>query len=191
MVRQAGVQAMCLPAAHSTVHTWVQGFDLQPMPDQDLDAACKHLRLLIFPGTKVLHKQLLPALAPMQGPLMTPPWIEEPAGPLAHGQIAVHTSSDAQQVVNAEAATSSFPVLEPRAEASAAATIKAACNDVILPSQTQSEAALMPPSATPAAVVGAAHDTPMTEHRSATDHGQLLDASLASFIHVMFITCSS
>lgn len=79
---------MCLPAAHETVHTWIQGFGLQPMPDHDLDAACKDLRLLIFPGTQVLQKQLLPALPAKQGPLMTPPWAEEAAPPqAAEGQI--------------------------------------------------------------------------------------------------------
>ena len=79
---------MCLPAAHETVHTWIQGFGLQPMPDDDLDAACKDLRLLIFPGTQVLQKQLLPPLPAKQGPLMTPPWAEEAAPPeAAEGQI--------------------------------------------------------------------------------------------------------
>lgn len=81
---------MCLPAAHETVHTWIQGFGLQPMPDDDLDAACKDLRLLIFPGTQVLQKQLLPPLPAKQGPLMTPPWAEEAAPPqAAEGQIPV------------------------------------------------------------------------------------------------------
>ena len=73
---------MCLPAAHETVHTWIQGFGLQPMPDEDFDAACKDLRILIFPGTQVLQKQLLPPLPPKQGPLMTPPWAEEADLPL-------------------------------------------------------------------------------------------------------------
>ncbi len=78
---QAGVRTMCLPAAHETVHTWIHGFGLQPMPDEDLDAACKDLRMLIFPGTQVLQKQLLPPLPPREGPLMTPPWAEEAALP--------------------------------------------------------------------------------------------------------------
>lgn len=61
---QAGVRLMCLPAAHETVQTWIQGFGLSRMPFDDLDAACKELRLLIFPGTQVLQKQLLPPLPP-------------------------------------------------------------------------------------------------------------------------------
>jgi len=81
LLLQAGVRTMCLPAAHETVHTWIQGFGLQPMPDEDLDAACKDLRILIFPGTQVLQKQLLPPLPPKAGPLMTPPWAEETALP--------------------------------------------------------------------------------------------------------------
>lgn len=85
---------MCLPAAYETVHTWIQGFGLQPMPDEDLDAACKDLRLLIFPGTQVLQKQLLPALPAKQGPLMTPPWAEESAAPVAgEGQDAAHLTA--------------------------------------------------------------------------------------------------
>ena len=85
---------MCLPAAYETVHTWIQGFGLQPMPDEDLDAACKDLRLLIFPGTQVLHKQLLPPVPAKQGPLMTPPWAEESAAPVAgEGQDAAHRTA--------------------------------------------------------------------------------------------------
>lgn len=165
---------MCLPAAHSTVDTWIQNFGLQPMPHEDLYATCKHLHPLIFPGTKVLHKQLLPPLPPKQGPLMNPPRIEEPAGPLTGGQTAVDIPSETQQAVNAEAVTSSLPVLEAKAEASTAATTKATLSNMIVPLQTQSGKAPMPPSA---AAAGAAHDTPMIECPSAADHGQFLNAS--------------
>ncbi|KAL0056243.1 hypothetical protein WJX82_009196 [Trebouxia sp. C0006] len=82
ILKEAGVRTMCLPAAHETVLTWIHGFGLQPMPDEDLDAACKDLRMLIFPGTQVLQKQLLPPLPPREGPLMTPPWAEETALPI-------------------------------------------------------------------------------------------------------------
>ena len=92
---------MCLPAAHETVHTWIQGFGLQPMPDEDLDAACKDLRMLIFPGTQVLQKQLLPPLPPKEGPLMTPPWAEETALPTtSEGQSPAGLATlDASQAV--------------------------------------------------------------------------------------------
>ena len=100
---QAGVRTMCLPAAHETVHTWIHGFGLQPMPDEDLDAACKDLRMLIFPGTQVLQKQLLPPLPPREGPLMTPPWAEETALPITtEGQSSAGVAiSDASQAVEA------------------------------------------------------------------------------------------
>ena len=153
---------MCLPAAYSTVHTWVQGFGLQPMPDEDLDAACKDLRLLIFPGTQVLHKQLLPPLSPKQGPLMTPPWAEEPTGSLTDGQRAARPPSEPQ--LDAEAVTSPLPVLEAKAEASAAATAVAAPSDMLPPVQKQPDIARMPPSV--AAAAGAVDDTPLTEHPS-------------------------
>ena len=150
---------MCLPAAYSTVDTWIQGFGLEPMPDEDLDAACKDLRLLIFPGTQVLQKQLLTPLPIKQGPLMTPPWAEEPAGPLTDGQTAVDTSSEPQQALDAEAVTPPLPVLE----AQAAATAVAAPSDVFMPVQAQPEAASMLPSV---AAAGAADDTPMVGHLS-------------------------
>ena len=172
-MRQAGVRTMCLPAAHSTVDTWVQNFGLQPMPDEDLDIACKYLHPLIFPGTKVLHKQLLPPLPPKQGPVMNHPWDEEPASPLTGGQTAVDTSSETQQAVDAEAVTPSLPVLEAKAEASAAA--KAAPSDKIVPLQMQSKTAPMPPSV--AAAAAAADDTHMTEHPAAGNLGQVLNAS--------------
>ena len=164
VVRQAGVCTMCLPAAYSTVHTWIQGFGLQPMPDEDLDAACKDLRLLIFPGTQVLHKQLLPPLPPRQGPLMTPPWAEEPAGPLTDDQPPVDPSAEPQQALDAKPVIAPLPVLEAKAEASAAATAVAAPSDMLLPVHTQPEAAPMLPSL--AAAVGAADDTSLTEQTS-------------------------
>lgn len=162
---QAGVRTMCLPAAYSTVHTWIQGFGLQPMPDEDLDAACKDLRLLIFPGTQVLHKQLLPPLPPKQGPLMTPPWAEEPAAaPPTDGQTAVDPSSEPQQALDAEGVTVTPPLPVLEAEASAAATAVEAPSDMLLPVQTQPEQAPIPSAVV--AGPGAADDTPMTDARS-------------------------
>ena len=178
---QAGVRTMCLPAAYSTVHTWIQGFGLQPMPDEDLDAACKDLRLLIFPGTQVLHKQLLPPLPPKQGPLMTPPWAEEPAAPATDGPTVVEPSSEPQQALDAEgvAVTPPLPVLEAKAEASAAATaVEAPPSDVLLPVQTQPEQAPMPSAYV--ARPPASDDTPMTDARldSAAAVKALADAAL-------------
>lgn len=164
MMLQAGVRTMCLPAAYSTVHTWIQGFGLQPMPDEDLDAACKDLRLLIFPGTQVLHKQLLPPLPPKQGPLMTPPWAEEPAANPTEGQTAVNPSSQQPLETEGVTVTPPLPVLEAKAEASAAATAVEAPSDMLLPAQIQPEQAPTP-SAFPAGP-GATDDTPMTDAQS-------------------------
>lgn len=135
---------MCLPAANATVQAWIKGFGLQPMPEMDLDAACKDMHLLIFPGTEVLHKQLLPPLSPKQGPPMTP-WAGEPAGPLTDGQKPIDPEL---QALAAEAITSPVPLLGAKAAAVAAANYR------ILPVQTQPETARMPP--TTAAAVGAA-----------------------------------
>ena len=103
---QAGVRTMCLPAAHETVRTWIHGFGLSPMPDEDLDTACKDLRLLIFPGTQVLQKQLLPPLPPKQGLFMTPPWEEQADEPTSAGghTAAQPTAVDGQQPAEAQAA---------------------------------------------------------------------------------------
>ena len=156
VLQQAGVRTMCLPAAHETVHTWIHGFGLQPMPDDDLDAACKDLRLLIFPGTQVLQKQLLPPLPPKQGPLMTPPWAEEPAAPPTDGQTPADiTASDPQQVVGAAAANAPLPVLEAQAAASAAATAVAGPNEMALRAEKSSQVAtqLAEPATTAGGVV--------------------------------------
>ena len=59
--------------------TWIQGFGLTRMPLDDLDAACKELRLLIFPGTQVLQKQLLPPLPPPPPPTQAQAAAAEPA----------------------------------------------------------------------------------------------------------------
>lgn len=89
---------MCLPAAHETVYTWIQGFGLSRMPLDDLDSACKELRLLIFPGTQVLQKQLLPPLPPTPTP--------QP-DPIQSGQDVVLDT--AAQLLPSLPATSTFP----------------------------------------------------------------------------------
>lgn len=153
---QAGVRTMCLPAAHETVKTWILGFGMQPMPDEDLDAACKDLRLLIFPGTQVLHKQLLPPLPPKQGPLITPPWAEEEpaAPPTTDGQPAADIPTEPQ--LAADTVMPPIPVLEAQAAASAAATAVAAPSDMLLPDEPQSEQAPPLPSVVAAEAADAA-----------------------------------
>lgn len=154
------MRSMCLPAANATVQAWTQGFGLQPMPENDLDAACTGMRPLIFPGTQVLHKQLLPPLPPEQGAPMTP-WAGEPAGPLTDGQNPVDLASQPQQALDAEAVTSSLPDSEAKAAASAAATVVGPASDMVLPVQTQQKTAHMSP--TNAAAVGAAMQNSVVE----------------------------
>ena len=142
VLHQAGVRTMCLPAAHETVHTWIHGFGLQPMLDDDLEAACKDLRLLIFPGTQVLQKQLLPPLPPKEGPLMIPPWDEEPAAPPTDAQTAADISgSELQQAMDGVVVTAQLPASEARAAASAAATAVALPIEMPLPAETATQQA--------------------------------------------------
>ena len=119
------------------------------MPEKELDAACKDQRLLIFPGTQVLHKQLLPCLPPKQGTPMTS-WAGEPAGPLTHEQNPADLASESQQAPSAEAVTSSLQNCEAKAAGSTAAA--GAAKDMVLPVQTQQDSAHIPP--TTAAPVG-------------------------------------
>ncbi|KAL3153902.1 hypothetical protein ABBQ32_013467 [Trebouxia sp. C0010 RCD-2024] len=166
LLKEAGVRTMCLPAAHETVKTWVLGFGMQPMPEEDLDAACKDLRLLIFPGTQVLHKQLLPPLPPKQGPLMTPPWAEEePTASLTAGQPAADILTEPQ--LAADTVMPPIPVLEAQAAASAAATAVAAPSDMLLPEEPQpGEAPALPPGAAAEAADAAPLGGPVTSDQS-------------------------
>ena len=170
------MRTLCLPAEYSTVKTWIQSFGLQPMPGEDLDAACKDQRLLIFPGTQVLHKQLLPPLLTNRGPLMIPPWAEELADPPADGRTTAAPSSQPRQAPDAEAHRSSLLFLEATAEASAAAaTAVAAPSDKLLPLQAQPETAPMPPP-----LAAAAEAAAKTKCPSAADHGKILVLSSTS-----------
>jgi hypothetical protein len=60
LLPQVGVRTLSLPAAHSTVDTWTKGFAFEPMAADQLLETRGSLRLLVFPGTEVLHKVLLP-----------------------------------------------------------------------------------------------------------------------------------
>ena len=48
--RALGVACLCLPAAQSTVDTWIQGFGFTMMTPEQLAATRSELRVLIFPG---------------------------------------------------------------------------------------------------------------------------------------------
>ena len=65
---QIGVRTLSLPAAHATVDTWTQGFGFQAMAADQLLETRESLRLLVFPGTEVLYKVLLPGEEPYPAP---------------------------------------------------------------------------------------------------------------------------
>lgn len=62
------MRTLSLPAAHSTVDTWTKGFAFKPMAADQLLETRESLRLLVFPGTEVLHKVLLPDAPPYPCP---------------------------------------------------------------------------------------------------------------------------
>lgn len=61
---RAGVHRLCLPAAHETVLTWRQGFHFVDMPEEDVKLAKQQLRILVFPGTEMLWKDVQGVGAP-------------------------------------------------------------------------------------------------------------------------------
>ena len=65
---QIGVKVLSLPAAHATVETWTRGFGFRPMSADALLETRDSLRLLVFPGTEVLYKPLLPEGDPYIAP---------------------------------------------------------------------------------------------------------------------------
>ena len=58
LLKELGVHQLVLPAAHETIETWKKGFGFANMAE-DLVHAVKHqLRVLVFPGTTVLWKNI-------------------------------------------------------------------------------------------------------------------------------------
>jgi len=66
MLRECKVHTLVLPAAHETVETWKTGFHFEDMPPGQLKIAKSQLKILIFPGTEVLWKQM-PGVAMPEG----------------------------------------------------------------------------------------------------------------------------
>ena len=58
MLIECKVHTLVLPAAHETVETWKTGFHFEDMPPDQLKIAKSQLKILIFPGTEVLWKQM-------------------------------------------------------------------------------------------------------------------------------------
>ena len=58
------MKTLSLPAAHATVQTWTEGFGFKRMGAEQLLEVRESLRLLVFPGTEILHKPLIPGATP-------------------------------------------------------------------------------------------------------------------------------
>ena len=64
MLRLAGVVRLTLPAASETVLTWRHGFHFESVPEEVLNLYKAEFRMLIFPGTHVMSKDLVPSVPP-------------------------------------------------------------------------------------------------------------------------------
>lgn len=64
LLSQAGVHRLVLPAAHETVQTWKAGFGFADMAEEEVAMAKQQLRILVFPGTEVLWKEVEGTVAP-------------------------------------------------------------------------------------------------------------------------------
>eukprot|EP00884_Botryococcus_braunii_P009424 jgi/Botrbrau1/18483/Bobra.0072s0063.1 len=86
-----GVERLTLPAAPAAINTWIMGFDFKPMEDAELRRLTEDTKMLIFPGTRVLHKKL--PEAPTEVPTYLPageftkkPFAPQAERPLAEGE---------------------------------------------------------------------------------------------------------
>lgn len=61
---QIGVRTLTLPSADATVDFWTKGFGFRHMAVDQLQTARESLRLMVFPGTDMLYKVLLPQEEP-------------------------------------------------------------------------------------------------------------------------------
>lgn len=61
---QIGVRTLTLPSADATVDFWTKGFGFKHMAVDQLQTARESLRLMVFPGTDMLYKVLLPQEEP-------------------------------------------------------------------------------------------------------------------------------
>lgn len=60
-----GVKRLCLPAAEEVISTWVDGFGFVEMPDEQVKADRSDMKVLMFPGARLLHK--IPIASPACG----------------------------------------------------------------------------------------------------------------------------
>jgi hypothetical protein len=61
---------LALPAAEAAIPTWIQGFGFSFMPNNQQRHVKEQLRMLIFPGTELLSKQLKEGGALAQVPML-------------------------------------------------------------------------------------------------------------------------
>lgn len=61
---QIGVRTLALPSADATVDFWTKGLGFKHMAVDQLQTARESLRLMVFPGTDMLYKVLLPQEEP-------------------------------------------------------------------------------------------------------------------------------
>jgi len=60
VLNEAGVNRLCLPAASETRETWKSGFGFVPMQPMDVTWATTELRMLQFPGTVMMQREIMP-----------------------------------------------------------------------------------------------------------------------------------
>ena len=58
------MRTLTLPSADATVEFWTKGFNFRHMAADQLQTARESLRLMVFPGTDMLYKVLLPQEEP-------------------------------------------------------------------------------------------------------------------------------
>jgi N-acetylglutamate synthase-like GNAT family acetyltransferase len=59
LLRRMGVTRLALPAAHEVERVWTTAFGFAPMSEELLRRARAELRLLVFPGSRMLVKNLM------------------------------------------------------------------------------------------------------------------------------------
>lgn len=63
-----GVLLLTALILHTQVGTWMHGFAFDAMPEEQLAAARKELRIIIFPGSTILSKRLSATAPPPPSP---------------------------------------------------------------------------------------------------------------------------
>lgn len=75
LLASLGVQTMGLPAAATTIGTWMHGFGFVAMPEEQQRAARSELRILVFPGAAGPPGLAAHRSAVFGGMLVRPQWV--------------------------------------------------------------------------------------------------------------------